>query len=221
MCNRKVAARWSLLVGLLVLGAAAGFAEGDFEYEPRFAAPTYGAAIMPLNIRLDGSQDGGFTMLLPGVDMRVAAGNNVSQGGGFWSGYEAGAMFFFQPAAVNFEFPAIGEVGFSDTYSGNDGADYSVGYDVETSIDINYVYLLAKYGYRLDIGFKYLGVGVGAEVGLGGRLVDGRIRMETSGVGGDDNYGQVEWLPTNPFGIMVDGALEATLRVGPNFVTVR
>ena len=88
---------------------------------------------------------------------------------------------------------------------------------METGIDVQYVYLLAKYGYRLDIGFAFFGISAGAEVGIGARVVDGHIRMETSGVGGDDNFGQVEWLPSNPFGIVADVAVEASVRLGPNF----
>ena len=180
------------IVALLALLTAAGaFAAGEFEYAPQFAAPTYGAAIMPLDIGLAGNNNS-FTMLLPAADVRVSAGSNVTDRDGFWHGYEAGGLFFFQPTAVGFDVPVVGEVGFTDTYNGSDGTPYSASYDVDTSIDIQYVYLLAKYGYRLDIGFKLFGISAGAEVGIGARVVDGHIRRDTSGVGGDDNYGRVE-----------------------------
>ena len=109
------------------IAASGAFAAGEFEYEPQFAAPTYGVALMPLDIGLSRGQDQ-FTLLLPAADVRVAAGSKVTDRGGFWHGYEAGGMFFFQPTAVGFEVPEIGNVGgvaFTDTYSGNDGTAYS------------------------------------------------------------------------------------------------
>ena len=42
------------------------------------------------------------------------------------------------------------------------------------------VFALAKYGYRIDLGISAMGVSLGAELGMGIRIGNGDLEMETA-----------------------------------------
>jgi hypothetical protein len=137
---------------------------------------------------------------LVGLDMRIFNGTNVSKRGGFFTGMEVGTLFF----------PSGNDVFFDDTVTGQ--ASYRARIDYTWAV----VFLLAKYGYRLDVGFSLIGLSVGADVGLGARLANGQFNMYVA-KGGE--RGTVWWNTGFEalMDVILDANLEAALRLGKNF----
>jgi len=117
------------------------------------------------------------------------------RGGGFYTGLETGALMFFIPP--------------DDQLSSMDGIELS------SDLFIGTVFLLAKYGYRMDVGFKLFGLSLGWEMGIGARIASGYYELS-----GDDgtNSGSIETgYDSSYMSMMLDAAVEGAIRLGPNF----
>ena len=130
---------------------------------------------------------------------------NVSKRGGFFAGTEVGTLFFFTPEDNS---------SFTDNYPGVE--EYTVNIDTIMAM----VFIMAKYGYRMDIGLALAGVSVGAEMGIGARLAQGYMGLDlhlddgagNEGRGSKEFYGEGMGL-----GVILDTAVEAAIRLGKNF----
>jgi hypothetical protein len=198
--------RISLLVlSLLLLGASFGVAEEQEsifgEWKGKVAAPSYGFAALPITVT--GAEGGAEEELwVPGLDLRIFMGTNVTRRAGFFYGLEVGTLVFFTPeegATIN------------DTWTSGD-------YAVDMSYSGGMVFALAKYGYRIDLGVSALGVSLGAELGMGARIANGYLELEIIDYGADAAYASRGWEPgAGSMDLVLDGALEAALRLGRNF----
>jgi hypothetical protein len=159
-------------------------------WKKRFASPTYGVALAPMTIEYgDGEED---EILLPGIELRIFNGMNVEKRGGFYTGYEVGVVFHFLEESDEFD----------------------TGTDRLTLKDINsgLIFLMSKYGYRIDLGTRTGGLSVGPVVGIGICMGGGSVDVYHESDG--ETYGTDTDMI---FGPMLEGALEAALRLGQNF----
>ena len=193
---------------LLLLTAAAGFAEDKDsifgEWKGKVAAPTYGFAALPINVT---GEEGGYEedIWVPGLDLRIFMGTNVTKRAGFFYGLEVGTLVFFTPED--------GET-IEDTWTGIGTVDYTM----NMSYSAGMVFALAKYGYRLDLGISALGVSLGAELGMGVRIGNGYLELEMTDHGATDAYASRDWdAGGGSMDLVLDGALEAAVRLGRNF----
>jgi len=171
---------------------------GASVWKPGVASNTYGIVLLPITIT--DAKGNSQTVYLPGVDIRLFTGKNVTKRGGFYTGVETGALVF--PLSLDDQLSSM--TSSSDT-------------QVSLSTDqfIASVFLLAKYGYRLDLGFKFFGISLGAEAGIGARIASGFFTLY-------GNDGTVEdsldmGYDASYMSMMLDAAVEAAIRIGPNF----
>ncbi|MCK5201475.1 MAG: hypothetical protein KAR21_24145, partial [Spirochaetales bacterium] len=129
-----------LVILITFIGISFTFAaEGAWEWKDNFASTTYGVAMMP--VQFEGLDTGSSnTILMSGIDIRLFNGKNITKRGGFYTGTEVGLIMFFS-----------GDEGFEDTYNGTTSGSetYNV---INSDSFIGTVFVLAKYGYRLDLG---------------------------------------------------------------------
>lgn len=171
---------------------------GTSDWKQGVASTTYGIVLLPVTIT--DAKNNSQTVYLPGVDVRLFTGKNITKRGGFYTGVETGALVF--PLPLNDQLTPMKSS--SDT-------------DVTLSTDqfIASVFVLAKYGYRLDLGFKFFGISLGAEAGIGARIASGFFDLtgtdgttpDTFSIGYNASY----------MSMMLDAAVEAAIRIGPNF----
>jgi len=171
-------------------------AEGTWEWKENIASTTYGIALLPVNIS---NYDTGFNedIFVPGIDIRVFNGKNVGKRGGFYTGVETGAIIFL---------PVENEL--TDLYAGTS-------YPVNPEAFVATVFVMAKYGYRLDLGVKLFGVSLGWEMGIGARIASGSfdLKTEINGYEGSTGMG----YDSSAMAMILDTAVEASVRIGPNF----
>lgn len=168
-------------------------------WKPGVASTTYGIVLLPINIT-DGKGTTQ-TVYLPGADIRLFTGKNVTKRGGFYTGVETGALVF--PLSLDDQLSSM--TSSSDT-------------QVSLSTDqfIASVFLLAKYGYRIDLGFKFFGISLGAEAGIGARIASGFFELYGN-AGATDEASLEMGYDASYMSMMLDAALEAAIRIGPNF----
>lgn len=209
--------------GLFALDAQQAPADWLGNWEQRVAAPSYGLAMALWTVQTNQGNAGATSrLLIPGADVRIFNGANATQGGGFFTGVEVGATAFFNVDKNN----KLNNTSFEGKYPGNGGtpgtnyyaAPFTYKVDVEGSLGM--VYALAKYGYRLDLGFDLIGLSVGAELGMGARLAQGGLHLsinETDSQTGGQFKVQRDFDNASATNLILDGAAEATLRLGKNF----
>jgi len=172
------------------------------QWKRNFASPTYGVTLF--KGRLEGGwynwenaipdEDRNFPATA--MEFRIFRGVNVSKRGGFYTGVETGVLFFSPFADVKWDEPTIGEMHLE--YTGG------------------LVFLMAKYGLRLDIGLAIFGVSLGAELGMGGTLFAGGFEFYTGSR--EDRFASYGWGTSMAnMGLIMDTALEGALRLGKNF----
>jgi formylmethanofuran dehydrogenase subunit C len=196
-------------VALVLLFGIAGtvFAQdGAFEEEgwkKRFASPTYGVVLAPTEIEIPTS---GASLeeeiLVPGFEIRIFNGMNVAKRGGFYTGYEVGVQFLLYTGGDDYYLKSNwNEVTFGNT--GN--------YRIE-SIFSGTIFLLSKYGYRIDLGTAAGGLSIGPQVGIGAQMGGGSVDIynETNDV---TESADTEML----FGPRLELSIEAAFRLGKNF----
>lgn len=190
-----------IFIFLLVFTAMFLTAEenGVWDWKDNFASTTYGVALLP--VEFNNNETGlSETLIMPGIDIRLFNGKNITKKGGFYTGTEIGLIMFFS-----------GDSGFEDTYNGT--ASGSVTYNVTNSDSfIGTVFVLAKYGYRLDLGVKLFGLSLGWEMGIGARIASGNFDYgaEINGFEGSRSEG----YETTAMSMMLDTAVEASVRLG-------
>ncbi len=170
--------------------------EGSWEWKGNVASTTYGVALMPVTIE---NYTTGFeeTIFVPGLDIRLFNGKNVGKRGGFYTGVETGAIIFFAPDET-----------FTDSYLGTS-------YDFAPEAFLATVFVLAKYGYRLDLGVKLFGISLGWEMGIGAKIASGMFELKTE-INGHEGSADVGY-EASPMSMALDTAAEASVRIGPNF----
>ncbi len=172
---------------------------GALVWKPGVASTTYGIVLLPINIT-DGNKNSQ-TVYLPGADIRLFTGKNVTKRGGFYTGVETGALVF--------PLPLDDQLSSMKDSSGND-------VQLTTEQFIASVFLLAKYGYRLDLGFKLFGISLGAEAGIGARIASGFFTLY--GNKGTSSKASIDMgYEASYMSMMLDAAVEAAIRIGPNF----
>ncbi len=201
-----------LVASLFLLLPVFSFAQTDKELEQarswlgqwkrNFASPTYGVALF--HGRLEGGWYAGENQIpddqrdfpTTAIDLRIFRGVNVSKRGGFYTGVEAGVLFLQNFTDITFNEPTIGEMHLQ--YNGG------------------LVFLMAKYGLRLDLGIALFGVSLGAELGMGGTLFAGGFEFFT---GSPDNPEVSTGFGSSSatMGLILDTAGEIALRIGKNF----
>lgn len=128
-----------------------------------FASTTYGVAFMPVEFYNE-NMDTSNTVTMTGIDIRLFNGKNITNRGGFYTGTEIGLIMFFS-----------GDEEFEDSYTdGTDTVEYTI---VNSDSFIGTVFLMAKYGYRLDLGLKLFGISLGWEMGIGARIASGNFDL--------------------------------------------
>jgi hypothetical protein len=197
---------------LLVLMASSPMVFGDEEggllgeWKQNLASPTYGIALTAIEIQSCDEDGYSETIWLPGIDLRLFRGVNVAKRGGFFAGVEVGTLFFFTPEDA---------ASFEDSIPNETPPGGTTDYTVEMNLVMANVFLLAKYGYRLDLGIALGGISVGWEMGIGACIAQGGGDLKTQ-IG--DDYGSNSFGSESiGLGVMLDTALEAAIRLGKNF----
>lgn len=214
---QKKAIRLVLLTLVGVMVAGVGFAQETEqtsflgEWESEFANPTYGFAVLP--VQIVSIANGEFVAredIFAGIDLRIFSGVNVARRGGFYNGIEAGVQLF----GVESE-----ELPFADQTPDENAYDVSV---APVSGALTNVFVLAKYGYRLDLGIGIIGASLGAELGVGARMSTGTLALAAfvpDGVDPENTtyYVEKRFGADAAINVVVDSALEAAVRLGRNF----
>lgn len=191
-----------LVILIAFIGINFTFAEeGAWVWKDNFASTTYGVALMPVEFN-NNDTDVSNTIIMPGIDIRLFNGKNVTKRGGFYTGTEIGLIMFFG-----------GDAEFEDTYYGTTAG--SVTYNIVNSDSfIGTVFVLAKYGYRLDLGVKLFGVSLGWEMGIGARIASGNFDYKAN-IGGHE-VSISDGYETTAMSMILDTAVEASVRLGTN-----
>ena len=175
--------------------------EGAWDWKDNAASTTYGVAFMPVDF-YNGNKDTSNTVMMTGIDIRLFNGKNVTNRGGFYTGTEVGVIMFFSSDAE-----------FDDSYT--DVLANTVDYNVVNSDSfIGTVFVLAKYGYRLDLGVKLFGLSLGWEMGMGARIASGNFDFSAN-IGGEDGS-RSEGYDTTAMSMILDSAVEGSVRLGTN-----
>ena len=206
-------AMFLVLVVMIMTVPVIGFSQTEKELEQarswlgqwkrNFASPTYGVTLF--KGRLEGGwynwenaipdEDRNFPATA--MEFRIFRGVNVSKRGGFYTGVETGVLFLAPFADISFYEPTMGE-------------------DMHLEYTGGLVFLMAKYGLRLDIGLAIFGVSLGAELGMGGTLFAGGFEFYTGSR--EDRFASYGWGTSMAnMGLIMDTALEGALRLGKNF----
>ncbi|MFP4492043.1 MAG: hypothetical protein ACLFNZ_11250 [Spirochaetaceae bacterium] len=204
-----------LALALMLLGAAAAvFGEeetprtGDYEVEgwkKRFASPTYGVAIAPMYIEYTDKNNEvqSDDVIVPGVQLRILQGMNVSKRGGFYTAYELGMMLYYLD---NSDIYQIKNIDFTPHGAKLEDLTFAM------------MFVMSKYGYRIDLGTEAGGLSLGPVIGLGfmgggGDVTIKDIGEDHDGEGDDTESGGSEGV----FGPLLELGLEGTFRFGQNF----
>jgi len=170
------------------------------QWKRNFASPTIGVALFRANL------DGKYTTDVPSseinfpataAEIRIFKGVNVSKRGGFYTGVETG-VFYFQN---------INELTFNEGTIGEMHLDYQGGL----------VFLMAKFGLRMDIGIALFGISAGGEVGIGGTMFSGGFDFYTTSPTTGDKILEGYGNPSANMGVMLDISAEGAIRLGKNF----
>jgi len=172
-----------------------------------FASPSYGVAVMFVT---PGDRDDFSRVMeaipIVGIDLRIFNGTNVAKRGGFFIGYEVGAHFFPTP-----------EEGTSISENFKDSGSNEINYTVDMNYTMSQVFLLSKYGYRLDIGFALIGLSVGIDIGIGAKLSTGNFNI-SSNYEDPGSYASYYWgSDEGILDLLLDANGEAAIRLGKNF----
>lgn len=185
-----------VMVVLVLFGGVAAMAfgqDGAFEEEgwkKRFASPTYGVVLAPTDLDIgNGNED---SILIPGVEMRIFNGMNVAKRGGFYTGYEVGVNLFFYSEGESYNIS---------------GTNYKI-----QDLFVGTIFLLSKYGYRIDLGTAAGGLSVGPQVGIGAQMGGGNVDIYDD-VSDDTTGADTDMI----FGPRLELSLEAAFRFGKNF----
>jgi hypothetical protein len=175
-----------------------------------FAAPSYGVAVFGAQVHWEGLpntsssfNEGRFTV--PAIDLRVFKGTNVSRRGGFYTGVEVGALIYMPVSDETFS----DEVTIDDTMTG-DGT-WVDPYDFTVEVYGGTVFLMMKYGLRIDLGPSLFGLSGGFELGAGAALQSGGFRVMS------DIAEQESHSETVALNLIVEPSLEGAIRLGRNF----
>lgn len=143
----------SLFFSFIVLtsGLNAQEEKKERDWPKHVSSPSYGMSLAFLNIEYQDRSDEEQTegLLMPGIDLRHFNGVNVSEGGGFYYGYEVGL-------GLNFN-------GGGQTYAVSTGEDE---YQLENVLAYRF-FLMGKHGYRFNLTDDPDGFSLGLELGLG------------------------------------------------------
>jgi len=177
--------------------------DGDYEvdgWKMRFASPTYGVSLAtlvltyPENDQYDEAEE---SLVVPGIELRIYNGINVAPRGGFYTGYEVGATFY-----------TLGE---SDSYSVYQGGTTYQDYHI-SDLFCGMIFVMSKYGYRVDLGTDEGGMSIGPQIGIGVAMGGGSVEIVNDETG-ESVSGDTDMI----FGPMLEADIEAAFRFGRNF----
>jgi hypothetical protein len=179
---------------------------GDYEvdgWKMRFASPTYGVSLAtlvltyPENDQYDEAEE---TLVVPGFEVRIYNGINVAPRGGFYTGYEVGATFY-----------TLGEsYSYSVFQGGTTYQDYHI-----SDLFCGMIFVMSKYGYRVDLGTDEGGMSIGPQIGIGVAMGGGSVEIVNDETG-ESFSGDTDMI----FGPMLEADIEAAFRFGRNFRVV-
>jgi hypothetical protein len=217
-----------LLLALVVLSfPVSGFAqeqdptlEETFEemlgqWKRNFTAPSYGVSLIRFKVEQKQSANivsdfGGEDFFVPAMDLRIFRGVNISKRGGFYTGVEVGVLVLLGGSETLFDSITLTDPEVPGPF------DYFFDYDIEIEPHGESIFLMARYGYRADVGKALMGFSVGFDIGFGGALnymgYDFFIE-DFTGTRVDAGSGADEAR----FGIVAEASLEAAFRFGKNF----
>ena len=178
-------------VGAILFAQDSAFEEDG--WKKRFASPSYGISLLILEVQADGVEE---TIVVPGFDFRIFNGMNISKRGGFYTGYEVGAVVYGMGESDSFFVPDAGA-----------GENLHV-----AEVMCGSIFIMQKYGYRVDLGVSAGGVSLGAEVGIGIQAAGGTIEIDDD----DPATDSVSADTDDPFGMLLEITAEGTLRMGQN-----
>lgn len=181
------------LITALSIFNGKSFAQVDDQIiSKRVTSPSYGPSLGFLNvIYLDRNNDEqSESYVMPGIDLRHFNGINVSEGGGFYYGYELGAGLNFQSGGQQY-----------DVLPGENR------YQLENVFGFR-VFLMGKHGYRFNLSDDPDGVSLGLELGLGvaGGIAD--IELRDLEAEGQPTYSYFEGGATPVLELGVNGAFK-------------
>ncbi len=181
-------------------------------WKRNFAAPTYGMAVFGARVKFDLPDAANafheYDFRVPAVDVRIFKGTNVSRRGGFYTGVEVGALIFIPSFDETFHDDVII---FDPDSSGPPVGEYHDSYDFTVEVNGGSVFIMMKYGLRLDLGVSLFGLSAGFEFGAGAALQAGGYRIMTDIA--EEDYGSEE-VSMN---LIVEPTVELALRLGRNF----
>ena len=194
---------------LFIIGIGSSVFAEDSAYDvegwkKRFASPTYGVTATPITLEYSNSEGEDETeeIVVPGFDFRIFNGMNVNKRGGFYTGYEVGATFYVMGKG-------------DDTYE-VDNPEFTKGARIEDFM-CGMVFLLSKYGYRLDLGTKSGGFSIGVSAGIGAVMGGGGLTIKDVDNGSDDTWASESPDSDALFGPMIEAGIEGAFRFGQNF----
>jgi len=198
---RKLTFAAVLLLFAFALAAPVLAQDSDYDVEgwkKRVASPTYGLVVGFLTIKdWDGNEFD--TLAIPGIELRIFNGTNVAKRGGFFVGYEVGTIFFVKDDFDTYTLPTSGppvDLTPNEFFAGT-------------------LFLLSKYGYRLDLGIEAAGLSLGVEAGMGLQVSMGGIDIQADDGSPDPPETWIQIYA--PFSLVLDAAAEAAFRLGQNF----
>jgi hypothetical protein len=181
-------------------------------WKRNFAAPSYGLALYNIRVGQKGipGLESNFTesnFLMPALDLRIFKGTNVSRRGGFYTGVEVGAIVFMPFTDETFRDDVI----IHDVDSMLNPIDYPDAYDFTVEVHGGSVFIMMKYGMRIDLGVSLFGFSAGFELGAGAALQTMGYNIRTDIAEESSGSEQVS------FNLVVEPSAEIAMRLGRNF----
>ena len=213
----RTAGTAAVLLGLILISRAAPAQERPESGDPRrnnYASPSFGVSFYQMRLERGDLKDVTSSMMdedkyyQPAVDIRVFRGVNITKRGGFYAGVEAGAEIFTPDERTYTD-----DVSVTDS---NGGGSYPLQpVTFKTSFYGGDVFLMMKYGYRLDLGLDAVGLSLGLQIGTGASLFSGGYDVWVGDKENPDAEGGKKVGETT-LSLVTDLSLEVALRLGKN-----
>lgn len=176
------------------------------QWKRDFAAPSYGIALFTARVEGPGMM-GDESFRVPAIDLRIMRGINVSKRGGFFVGIETGVLVFMN-LGDGAQFSASPNYWPTNTpYNLNFGA----------TMDGGLVFLMSRYGLRLDLGVSLIGISLGLDLGAGASLFSGGYKFYNGSSPENSTVEVSSGSSSAIMGLIVDVNAEAAVRFGKNF----
>jgi hypothetical protein len=192
------------------------------QWKKNFWSPSFGVVLYKARIEHHSAEgvtsnlaDNEKEYYTPALDLRIFRGINITKSAGFFWGLEAGAAVFL-PCEESFD----ADVTVNDTVGPYTGSYNNV---LDSGIDTfnvtfygGTVFLMLKYGYRLEFGSPKLGFSAGLHLGTGASLFSGGYDVyagSRENPVAEGGYGTSK----TTLDIATDISVELALRIRTNF----